>query len=368
MILAYILNNISWKKETISHASKVTSRRPSQLSPEGISQGISGIGWAMPSGLMTSAQWWSARYSKEIPGDLWGNSMEIAKIIHDFALVGSRVLEVGGGGCDLSVTLASNGFSVVSIDIADAVTSQMNERYPQEQWPNLTFVTADALILSGSRQFEDGGFDIVIDKGGIHDLAVGPEAVARNSNLPRRVVQELTSQFRLSGGQVFFVSRYSEKIEGVGSECEWDAMSPVPLRSRQTAASFVHIARCAQKPPHGLAVPNSRQLLMLDQIATPAVHFEDQMSFFVLAEVLKACMQTFLMALRDCKSLTSSNSDEEKIEVQRLLKELRMAYQFPQLQRQHLATSVAPGVHAWVTRSRLALETAHCPTIYECAL
>eukprot|EP00746_Dinoflagellata_sp_MGD_P015255 gnl/MRDRNA2_/MRDRNA2_133809_c0_seq1.p1 gnl/MRDRNA2_/MRDRNA2_133809_c0~~gnl/MRDRNA2_/MRDRNA2_133809_c0_seq1.p1 ORF type:complete len:409 (+),score=50.50 gnl/MRDRNA2_/MRDRNA2_133809_c0_seq1:38-1228(+) len=320
--------------------------------------------WGFPSGLMTSAKWWDSRYAEQQPGDeLWGDSKQIAEAIQAFGTPGGRVLEVGGGGANLSVILASSGFSVISIDIAETIADQMSQRYPQQQWPNLTFLTADVLSLRKYPTFQPSGFDIVVDKGGIHDLALGPEAVARSFDLPRRVVQKLTSQIKLSGGQLFLVSRYSDKVD-LGSECQWQKESPVHIHSCGNGGSFIHIAYCFQVHESDSLVPGGEQPLVLTQINTPLVGFETNMPFFVLANVLKDCMRAFLDAFSKCEPLRSvSNSPE----VRRLLKEVRMAFQSPHVQRQRLGRDVAPDVHAWLLRSRLALQSAHCPVSDDCA-
>jgi hypothetical protein len=328
-----------------------------------------GLTWAMPSGLMTSAKFWDMHYVQQEIGfdnELWGNSNQIAETIQSFGIAGSRVLEVGGGGTNLSVILASSGFSVVSIDIAATITDQMSQHYPQQQWPNLTFVTADILSSHKSPPFQQGGFAIVVDKGGIHDLAMGPDAVARSFALPQKVVQKLTSQIKPSGGWLFLVSRYSHKVE-LGSGCHWEARSPVPIQSSGNAASFIHIAHCVQIPQAESVIPAPRgeEPLVFAQIDTPAVGYQTNTSFFLLANVLKDCMKAFLLAFRKCKPLRNVNSQDP--EVTRLLKEVRMAFQFPMMQRHRLAQNVTPDVHAWLIRSRLGLQNADCPVVDECS-
>ena len=80
----------------------------------------------------------------------------------------SDVLDAGCGYAELSLTLASQGYTVVGVDLAPTAVAAANRAAQQRGLSNTSFVQADITSLTGY----DGRFNTVVDSTLFHSLPI----------------------------------------------------------------------------------------------------------------------------------------------------------------------------------------------------
>ena len=105
------------------------------------------------------------------PFDWYQGYEGIKDIITQYLSYSSAILNIGCGNSKLSEEMYEDGYTTISnVDISDIVIDQMQEYY-KEKIPSLKFLKAD--IRNMKEHFEDGSFDVVIDKGTLDSLLCG---------------------------------------------------------------------------------------------------------------------------------------------------------------------------------------------------
>lgn len=168
--------------------------------------------------------YWDNRYLKENDTTEWFQAFSGMKPIVSEALgTGTKILVVGCGNSRMSEDILACGVaSVTSIDFSSVVVKLMSERYEKE--PNLKFQEMDVRDM---KEFEDGAFDAVVDKGCLDSMlclngaaAEAAKALAQIS----RVLKEGGNYIMLSHGSEDQRSNYLKH-----SAYNWVANSPIAI-------------------------------------------------------------------------------------------------------------------------------------------
>ena len=80
-----------------------------------------------------------------------------------------RVLQLSSGRSLVAETLYRDKLPkvLVNSDISPHVVKEMQSQYPQDVWPDMTFISMDSLQMHHN---ESEPFDVVIEKGGVSDI------------------------------------------------------------------------------------------------------------------------------------------------------------------------------------------------------
>jgi ubiquinone/menaquinone biosynthesis C-methylase UbiE len=114
--------------------------------------------------------WWESVYKHSPPWDIGSPQPEIVKLVKSNEITEGRMLDIGCGVGDNSISLAKRGFSVTCLDIA-SLAIEKGKRKAKEQRIKVDFLVGNALRLD--EYFKKESFDIVIDSGLFHTLDDG---------------------------------------------------------------------------------------------------------------------------------------------------------------------------------------------------
>jgi trans-aconitate methyltransferase len=115
---------------------------------------------------------WNARLYESQCSFVWEKAADLVDLLAP--RVGERILDLGCGSGRLTQKIAAAGASVVGLDNAPAMLAQAGEQFPE-----LTFVLADATRLEFREPLREGSFDAVFSNAALHWIR--PEqAVAAN--------------------------------------------------------------------------------------------------------------------------------------------------------------------------------------------
>ncbi|KAF8745471.1 hypothetical protein AX14_008897 [Amanita brunnescens Koide BX004] len=174
-----------------------------------------------------SKDYWNQRYAEESATDAhfdWFKSYaDLASYLHDLVpLRSSRILVLGCGNSTLSEEMWDDGYqNVVNIDYSSVVIEQMRQRQASSR-PGMQWHEMDVRDL----KFEEGAFDVVIDKGTMDAMIKGSlwdppasvvEDCTKEVDEAIRVLRKGGIFIYLSFGQPHFRKRYltrsSTKLE-----------------------------------------------------------------------------------------------------------------------------------------------------------
>lgn len=131
---------------------------------------------------------WQQHYAKEDPERVfdWYDEYDgaLRELILERVDKQARILMIGCGNSTMSERMHDEGYeSIVNTDFVDAVVARMAERCAER--PGLTWQVMDARQLG----YPDASFDVVIDKGTIDAIDMGPTNVPRVCAEARRVLR-----------------------------------------------------------------------------------------------------------------------------------------------------------------------------------
>ncbi|XP_039591811.1 eEF1A lysine and N-terminal methyltransferase isoform X1 [Polypterus senegalus] len=117
----------------------------------------------------SSAEYWEKFFTRR--GDRafewYGEYAELSAVLHKYLRAQDKVLVVGCGNSELSEQLYDAGCAhLTNIDISETAIGRMKERNATKR-PDMHFVLMDVLDL----HFEDGSFQVALDKGTLDALA-----------------------------------------------------------------------------------------------------------------------------------------------------------------------------------------------------
>lgn len=122
-----------------------------------------------------SAEYWDGRYEADPePYDFfagYGSSSELKEVIHEHVKVRDQILVVGAGTSTMTQEMFHDGYlNLFSIDFSPVCCRLLVERYEKEGIPIETRC-CDVRSMS----FNDGSFDVVVDKGTLDCLLCSGE-------------------------------------------------------------------------------------------------------------------------------------------------------------------------------------------------
>ncbi|KAF8347789.1 S-adenosyl-L-methionine-dependent methyltransferase [Amanita rubescens] len=166
-----------------------------------------------------SKEYWNQRYAEESASDAhfdWFKSYaDLASYLHDLIpLRSSRILVLGCGNSKLSEEVMwDDGYkNIVNIDYSSVVIEQLRQRHEIIR-PEMEWLEMDIRDL----KFEDGAFDVVIDKGTMDAMIKGSlwdppasvvEDCTKEVDEAIRVLRKDGVFIYLSFGQPHFRKRY----------------------------------------------------------------------------------------------------------------------------------------------------------------
>ncbi|XP_033821638.1 eEF1A lysine and N-terminal methyltransferase isoform X1 [Periophthalmus magnuspinnatus] len=130
-------------------------------------------------GEFSSAEYWERFFKKrgEKAFEWYGDYNKLCGVLHKYIKVKDKVLVVGCGNSELSEQMYDVGYKhLINIDISETVINNMNQRN-FERRPDLRFQQIDAT----KTPFEDGSFQVVLDKGTLDAMASEEEGALASS-------------------------------------------------------------------------------------------------------------------------------------------------------------------------------------------
>ncbi|KAI0035330.1 S-adenosyl-L-methionine-dependent methyltransferase [Vararia minispora EC-137] len=141
-------------------------------------------------------EYWDKRYEQEPEDatfDWFKKYADVAHLIHDaIPEKSAKILMLGCGNSTLSEDMYDNGYkNIVNIDYSPVVISQMSSRHRGRR-PEMECKFMDIRDL----QFEDGSFDVAVDKGTMDAMmtANGDVWASNKNDPPQRVVEDCTKE------------------------------------------------------------------------------------------------------------------------------------------------------------------------------
>ncbi|KAF9446210.1 S-adenosyl-L-methionine-dependent methyltransferase [Macrolepiota fuliginosa MF-IS2] len=165
-----------------------------------------------------SREYWDQRYSREDDADFdWFKSYtDLAEYLHELVPnKSSRILMLGCGNSKLSEDMWEDGYkNIVNTDYSAVLIEKMRQRHGQAR-PEMEWHEMDVRSL----KFDDGSFDVAIDKGTMDAMMTAkgdvwdpPEQVIRDCNEEvdetLRVLRKGGTFIYLTFGQPHFRRRY----------------------------------------------------------------------------------------------------------------------------------------------------------------
>jgi ubiquinone/menaquinone biosynthesis C-methylase UbiE len=111
----------------------------------------------------STKEYWDWRYERDNGSYEWFKGYKAFQhIIKKYFKSGDRLLNVGCGNSDLSAEIYDDneGLNIVNIDYSEVCIQKMTEK--NKERTNMQWLTMDMFDM---KAFEDGSFDIVLDKG-----------------------------------------------------------------------------------------------------------------------------------------------------------------------------------------------------------
>mmetsp|Transcript_24214 Transcript_24214/g.28183 ORF Transcript_24214/g.28183 Transcript_24214/m.28183 type:complete len:222 (+) Transcript_24214:47-712(+) len=126
------------------------------------------------------AEYWDERYLRDPePFDWYQRFSGFKDKIASHLATDAKILNVGSGNSRMSEEMFEEGFQYIhNIDISSVVVKSMNEKY-RDKGPNFKFLQMDAR----SMDYEDGAFDIVVDKGTLDSILCGEGSATSASKM-----------------------------------------------------------------------------------------------------------------------------------------------------------------------------------------
>lgn len=149
----------------------------------------------------SEAEYWESRYTEEPEPFEWYQTWgSLAPVVLPRMGSSGSVLDAGCGNSAVCAELARKNFDVTGADISSCVVKQNSERYVSDENRNrLKFVCCDCLSM---KEFKDGSFDCVIDKGTLDSMICSPKS---NEVVPN-YIREIGRVLKKDG--VFIVVSY----------------------------------------------------------------------------------------------------------------------------------------------------------------
>jgi 2-polyprenyl-3-methyl-5-hydroxy-6-metoxy-1,4-benzoquinol methylase len=117
-----------------------------------------------------SVDYWNGRYTNEVEYDWLGDYNMFKDIIARHVSKSDKVLMVGCGNSNLSQQMYLDGYTqICSSDISETCIANQTKIFPHLSW-----TVADVTNLS--KDFEEGSFDVVIEKSTLDALLGGEKS------------------------------------------------------------------------------------------------------------------------------------------------------------------------------------------------
>ncbi|XP_063056507.1 eEF1A lysine and N-terminal methyltransferase isoform X2 [Engraulis encrasicolus] len=159
---------------------------------------------------LSSVDYWESFFRKrgEKAFEWYGDYHSLCGVLHKYIKTRDQVLVVGCGNSELSEQLYDVGYrQLTNIDISETVVSHMNQRNAERR-PDLTFQVLDATQTG----FEDGSYQVVLDKGTLDAMASEKEGV-----LATNMLTEIARVLAV-GGRYVCVTLAQENVVRLGVE------------------------------------------------------------------------------------------------------------------------------------------------------
>lgn len=130
---------------------------------------------------------WNAGLYQNCCSFVWENAADLLGLLAPRA--GEKILDLGCGSGQLTWKIAASGADVVGVDSAPAMLAQA-----RDEFPDLTFVLADATHLKFGEPLTAGSFDAVFSNAALHWMRPEQAAAANIATLLKpggRLVAEL---------------------------------------------------------------------------------------------------------------------------------------------------------------------------------
>jgi len=121
------------------------------------------------------ADYWNDRYTKDTdPFDWYQKYEALSSLFKKYVKPQDKTLMIGCGNSRLSEDMYKEGFkNITNIDISNVVIKAMEQR--NKEYEGMTYKTAD---VTNMPDFNNGFFDIAIDKGTLDAILCGENSVA----------------------------------------------------------------------------------------------------------------------------------------------------------------------------------------------
>ena len=135
-------------------------------------------------------EYWEERYTRDPePFDWYQRFSGVKDIICTYFTPESKILNVGAGNSRMSEEMFEEGYvNITNVDISHIVTKAMQEKY-KEKGPNFKYVQMDVRAM----EFEDGAFDVVLDKGTIDAILCGESSTSNSSKMISEIHRVLSN-------------------------------------------------------------------------------------------------------------------------------------------------------------------------------
>ena len=188
-----------------------------------------------------SIEYWEKRYANDGAEETFEwylpYSHGIRELLAQVAKHDERILVIGCGNSTMSEEMYDDGFkNLVSTDVVPRILRRMRQRSRHRE--GLVFEQQDATQLT----YEDASFDVVIDKGTIDAIDVGPKNVP---NVVREAHRVLTP-----GGRFIVFSSIAPPLRDFyfqGNSLHWNISKNV-IRSRLGIPCYVYVMTKERAP------------------------------------------------------------------------------------------------------------------------